>query len=420
MPCKHTGSHLSVHAGVLSLACCVLVALPATVVVAIAAAPACSGATSLSFSVAWDRVPESDRYMVEIAKCDGCRPFAFQTASPTRGAAREAVELLDLVPNKKYFLSIRSHPSDAPSLVWGWRPATKDLSLACSTLPAPARAPQSLRRVGGRGHVDSIEIEWSTSSKQEQEQDQDGPYEVGLRQVGAVAMGRVGRSPALMRWEPAQQQHRHRLRNLPSGAAFDVAVRMKGGPTSDALRLRTLAPGALYTTAFRISEFTFDPDFLENHDAASKLSMPIYVQNHGGVNESEYATGPGGLDGCGAGMEKLCPGMRGDSFACMKCADAHRPAVEKACGKWSDEDDASAGFAVHWFCGVGWPESSFQRSPITEYCVEHLPAPQTDPIPGGEGFAQYISCNSDECDGASFPEGGAHGNPSALYLPSLS
>lgn len=33
------------------------------------------------------------------------------------------------------------------------------------------------------------------------------------------------------------------------------------------------------------------------------------------------------------------------------------------------------------------------------YCVEHTPAPQTDPIPGGDGFAQYVSCNSDEVDG---------------------
>ena len=39
-------------------------------------------------------------------------------------------------------------------------------------------------------------------------------------------------------------------------------------------------------------------------------------------------------------------------------------------------------------------------------CVEHLPAPQTDPLPGGDGFAQYVSCNSDECDGAKLSVGG--------------
>ena len=45
--------------------------------------------------------------------------------------------------------------------------------------------------------------------------------------------------------------------------------------------------------------------------------------------------------------------------------------------------------------GVGWPGSSFERSPVTEYCVEHLPAPQNDPLPGGDGIAQYISCMDD-------------------------
>ena len=38
--------------------------------------------------------------------------------------------------------------------------------------------------------------------------------------------------------------------------------------------------------------------------------------------------------------------------------------------------------------------------------MEHLPAPQTDPLPGGDGFAQYVSCNSDECDGAKLSVGG--------------
>jgi hypothetical protein len=39
-----------------------------------------------------------------------------------------------------------------------------------------------------------------------------------------------------------------------------------------------------------------------------------------------------------------------------------------------------------------------QRSPFTEYCVEHAMAPQTDPTPGGDGYSQYVSCNSDECE----------------------
>ena len=53
------------------------------------------------------------------------------------------------------------------------------------------------------------------------------------------------------------------------------------------------------------------------------------------------------------------------------------------------------------YCGIGWPESSFQRSPISKYCVEHEAAPQTDPVTkvaDNQGFSQYVSCNSDETD----------------------
>ena len=89
-----------------------------------------------------------------------------------------------------------------------------------------------------------------------------------------------------------------------------------------------------------------------------------------------------------------------------RAQDNHREAIAAGCGTWSDAD-GSDGWFVHFYCGVGWPGSSFQRSPITEYCVEHYVAPQTDPLPGGDGFAQYISCNSDECDGAKLATGGS-------------
>ena len=101
------------------------------------------------------------------------------------------------------------------------------------------------------------------------------------------------------------------------------------------------------------------------------------------------------MDECLARLGSVCEADRAESFTCMACADSNRAAVTAACGNFSDGDDHN-GWAVHYFCGIGWPGSSFQRSPITEYCVEHLPAPQTDPVPGGDGFAQYISCNSDE------------------------
>jgi hypothetical protein len=63
------------------------------------------------------------------------------------------------------------------------------------------------------------------------------------------------------------------------------------------------------------------------------------------------------------------------------------------------------------------------RSPITEYCVEHLVAPQTDPLPGGDGFAQCeaamraaclpVQCAApprarEPCDCVAVPRGSSH------------
>ena len=49
----------------------------------------------------------------------------------------------------------------------------------------------------------------------------------------------------------------------------------------------------------------------------------------------------------------------------MGCADKNRAAIDLACGNYSDGDNTQ-GWGVHFYCGIGWPGSSFQRSPITE------------------------------------------------------
>jgi hypothetical protein len=65
------------------------------------------------------------------------------------------------------------------------------------------------------------------------------------------------------------------------------------------------------------------------------------------------------------------------------------------------------------YCGVGWPESTPQEGPITEYCIEYVPlsSETTNGVDhekntqkeGGaddddDAFAVYLSCNSDEVD----------------------
>lgn len=163
------------------------------------------------------------------------------------------------------------------------------------------------------------------------------------------------------------------------------------------------AAGSQFVRAYRISEYSFDVDFLPNHDAASIDAMPLYLMtcdNSGDCSPWDATDLTPKFFGCQDALATLCPNLRGGAFACMACADAHRAAVTAACGDWSDGDTtAGAGsFGVHFHCGVGWPESAPAQGPITEYCVEYLPAPKGLPGVDDDGFAGYLSCNSDEVD----------------------
>lgn len=228
---------------------------------------------------------------------------------------------------------------------------------------------------------------------------------------------------AQWRWERAATMAgsapEHELQGLASDEWFEVSVRDARGGQSEPLRMRTAAVGTLHTMAYRISEYNFDVDFLENHDGCGdRRAMAAYVQNGGAMNESaieRYEGGSWSMDACLGALEHVCPAERGNSFECMACADRHRAALSHAdvCGNFSDGDD-HLGWGVHFYCGIGWPGSSFQRSPMTEYCVEHAAAPQTDPVPGGDGFAQYVSCNSDECDGVLLPTGNVPRDPTCI------
>jgi hypothetical protein len=176
--------------------------------------------------------------------------------------------------------------------------------------------------------------------------------------------------------------------------------------------MRTSVNGSLHTSAFRVAEFTFDPDFLPNHNTATLESLALYVQNGSCKNETLLPP----MDKCLAALAAYCPGHQGMSFSCMQCAlsDQNRAAVEASCGGNFDAGDDDTGWVVKFYCGIGWPQSTFQRSPMSEYCVEHLPAPQTDPIPGGDGYAQYISCNGEENDGALYPVGNSPRDPTCM------
>eukprot|EP00912_Choanoflagellata_sp_UC4_P000962 UC4_evm1s594 len=102
---------------------------------------------------------------------------------------------------------------------------------------------------------------------------------------------------------------------------------------------------------------------------------------------------------CEALLADLCPGQQGTGFnGCVDCVDKHRSKVVEVCGNYTDAD-REVGYPIHFYCGVGWPEELQMISPITEYCVEHEALSLADGSdPRWPGFAQYISCNSDETD----------------------
>ena len=131
---------------------------------------------------------------------------------------------------------------------------------------------------------------------------------------------------------------------------------------------------------YRVSEYAFDVDFLENHDAASVDAMPLYLMTCDPSGDcSPWSTSDltdrWGSCQAALGTDDICAEERGNGFDCMACMEEHADAVTDACGEWTMEDSLSGegSFGVHWYCGVGWPESTAAQGPITEYCIEFLP-----------------------------------------------
>jgi len=306
----------------------------------------CSATSGVSISLSWPAVAKTDAYYVELSVPGRRKPFALQTT------ATNSLTLVDLLPSTTYLLSVRSHPS-ASTFGWGWRKPTAALSATCATTDGDAAAaPHTLRRAAGSAaSEDSVSLSWAAAAAPEAAAAM-AYHEVGVRRAGEVSFA-WQRATGTIDSSSGGGVHSHVLRSLrgQTSGEWEVVVRAQpSGATSDVGLFRTLAPGVKYTQAYRIAEFTFDPDFLGNHDGANRMAMPVYVQNRGGVNETDYV--PGGLsamDKCLASMEQICPGSRGDAFDCMACAKKHRTAVVAACGNFTSQDSDKQGWDVHWY-----------------------------------------------------------------------
>jgi hypothetical protein len=333
----------------------------------------CSG-TATTLSVSWAAVDATDLYYIALSETATSRPFALQT-SPV-----PSVRLIDLVPSTSYYLTLRSHPS-SEQIVWGWRPPAS-APVLCTTAAERTDAPNALRRTNNVPSTRILSVEWQKAANQNGGAH---PHSVGIRIS----------SESEWQWEAANATTVHSWHGLQPGQYWEVVVRDEiTGLLSEVQSMRTATEGTIHTTAYRISEFVFEPDFLENHDTANKIGISTYLTNGGAKNETEVMEGsnPGGADHefnkCQSALAEICPGEKGGSFQCMACMDKHRAAVVKSCGNYTDANDyhGIGGWAIHYFCGIGWPESTFQQSPITEYCVEHLMASMQPPCSKKEKY----------------------------------
>eukprot|EP00039_Didymoeca_costata_P020272 m.340697 g.340697 ORF g.340697 m.340697 type:complete len:581 (-) comp19466_c0_seq1:108-1850(-) len=374
----------------------------------------CKNSTSVSITMTWDAVPETDLYYVAFSATSDERPFAIKTTDTT------SITALDLKPNQTYYVMLRSHPSSEKTIAWapGWRDFSTPV--VCHTLPTDPNTPYDLARVGKAPKPHSIRFSWRTFHNIELLKNSTPKFEVT---VASVHRAQENTLPwfgsSLWKVYPLELEDIlgledmgnnvtfvSSLSGLPQNMAHFLRIREVSKTTSwsDPVMFRTSNPELMYTTTYRISEYAMDVDFLENHNSATAESMPLYLMtcspegNCQPWNKTEFMKSDEDWDTCEAYLEKLCP-MRGTGFnGCMQCVDKSKEDVMKICGNYTDQDKEHPGFPVHYYCGIGWPENLMYFSAITEYCVEHLPAPNSDPR--WKGFAQYISCNSDEVDAA--------------------
>ena len=226
--------------------------------------PHCDDATSTTIAVSWDAVDQTDLYYVALHMTPTAPPFALQTTD------RPSVTLIDLRPATAYYVTVRSHPSES-NIVWGWRSPSP--AVRCTTSVTMQDRPHLLRRVGDKPEPHAVSVAWDPSSSASADQ----MHDVGIRQVGSAVWSWHSEASLAARDVRSGRRSRElRVEGLTPGSTFEVVVSDgASGLLSEPLVLRTSAVGALHTRAYRASEYSFDVDFLENHDAASRTAMPV-------------------------------------------------------------------------------------------------------------------------------------------------
>eukprot|EP00912_Choanoflagellata_sp_UC4_P000963 UC4_evm2s594 len=239
----------------------------------------CGSSTSVTLEVKWDDpIPNTDLVYVALTRTAGPivdegpnRPYFIRTAP----GSSSSITLIDLKPATTYHLRLRSHPNSEPTIAYG--PGWRDYSeaITCQTNPTPAGAAHSLVRIGdinSPGTSDSITLSWTLSSHSSP--NSENSVIRFMKQNDFVSKGLYSPLSLDDHWITkviSPEITSIRLEGLESGSLYWIKV-----GESDAVPFRTAkSPSTLYTSTHRISEYSLDVDFLENHDSATAKAMPL-------------------------------------------------------------------------------------------------------------------------------------------------
>ena len=178
------------------------------------------------------------------------------------------------MPTTQYYLALRTHDASAPSIVQGWRNNTAS-RVACSTTARSLSDLPMLLRVGDRPELDRVRLRLSFASL---------PSHPSMATF-SLEYAREGDA-----WQ--QRALSSDLGDVPSTIELDG---LKAGSTywarlvravngsmvhrGEATRHRTARRGATYTQVYRVSEYTRQVDFLDNHNSGSLMGEALFLSN---------------------------------------------------------------------------------------------------------------------------------------------
>eukprot|EP01043_Picozoa_sp_COSAG02_P016571 COSAG02_NODE_732_length_17973_cov_6.920275_9_plen_382_part_00 len=347
------------------------------------AALSCEALSSSALSVSWPCVDATDLYYVALfataAEAGGETPKP--AAILTSQACHTVLE--DLLPSTTYYLRVRSHPTTAPSTVWGWRNYSSGPSLGCATKAALA---YTVQRHGALMHH-QLGFQWRANAG----------HELGLARGEITALWRhipSGVVASVLRrplgtvdsstWQQATLASTGgrgdiaTVAGLSPDSSYAALLRGPNGATlSDPIRLRTAAVGSSYETVYRVAEGTHDIDLLLNHNAGDLQGEAAFLSDSG-----NYKLTPQQIsnDPCAQALNRTeCVPNSG---GCMTCAGsvwvngtgAVADAVRKQCSNPALPFPTDNKAAENW-CGDGFAFFDWTLTPVTEYwCAEpHSP-----------------------------------------------